>query len=463
MDKKKILILIFLLFFFTGKSFGNSITYNFSNKETIYRDSHGDLFNLNIDSLKNIKGFSYYLIKHEENKILQRTIDNKSRKKIINKIQIPNDQMLSIDLSKSILITLKEDNKEENLKLLSEFSESFNKVEIYQNNITEKIDPKNLKKKDYKYFINKQKKDYVTEWHFADTETHTVIQKIFNKSVKSSNLLIIFELTNGSLPEKINIRFTVKTNDNKNLEGLSSTHFLPNIIELESGKFIAYATISLFNDQSLINSYKNIIIKEKIFHYDKKNFNVASPTRYELLEIKDVNEYLIQFDNKYLFIHNLYYRLFYKKNFIINNTKAIKSVTYYTNNTYYHQPIYMMQKSEWSGDLYTLIEFLSNNNENKYLYVDDIKSNSIKINEYSNYLKQIINYIIITPLCIGLIIYILTRNFKSRIEKYLDLLFGFFYIGMIVAFDKLGQLRLFLSTKSFGCLYLGIGSRRFAR
>ena len=223
MDKKKILILIFLLFFFTGKSFGNSITYNFSNKETIYRDPYGDLFNANIDSLKNITGFSYYLIKQEENKIPQRTIDNKFRKKIINKIQIPNDQMLSIDLSKSILITLKENSKEENLKLLSEFSESFNKVEINQNNIAEKIEPKNLKEKDYKYFINKLKKDYVSDWHFAKAETHTVIQKIFNKSVKSSNLLIIFELTNNSLPEKINIRFTVKTNDNKNIEGLSST------------------------------------------------------------------------------------------------------------------------------------------------------------------------------------------------------------------------------------------------
>jgi predicted Na+-dependent transporter len=101
-----------------------------------------------------------------------------------------------------------------------------------------------------------------------------------------------------------------------------------------------------------------------------------------------------------------------------------------------------MQKSEWSGDLYTLIEFLSNNNENKYLYVDDIKSNPIKINEYLNYLKQIINYIIITPLCIGLIIYILTRNFKSRIEKYLDLLFksGIFTIIVLFAINFCAQI-----------------------
>jgi hypothetical protein len=94
----------------------------------------------------------------------------------------------------------------------------------------------------------------------------------------------------------------------------------------------------------------------------------------------------------------------------------------------------MMQKSEWSGDLYTLTEFLSNSNENKYLYVDDIKSNPIKINKYSNYLKQIVNYMIMTPLYIGLIIYILTRNFKIRIEKYLDLLFKSGIVTIIVLF-----------------------------
>ena len=208
---------------------------------------------------------------------------------------------------------------------------------------------------------------------------------------------------------------------------------MPNIIELESGKFIAYATISLLNDKSSIKTYKNIIINEKIFFYENSSFNVQTVTRYGFLEIKDEKKYFIQFDNKYLLIHDLYSRLLYKKNFIINNTKAIKSVTYYTNNTYYHQPINLTQKSEWSGDLYTLIEFLSQNKENKYLYVDGIKSNPIKINKYSNYLKHIISYIIMTPLYIGLIIYILTRNFKSRIE-YLDLLFKSGIVTIIVLF-----------------------------
>ena len=408
MDKKKIFKLTFLLLFFHSQAFASSIIYNFANKQTYYEDSNKNISNVNINFFKNITQFDYYLLEYNQNNFEEKT-NNKKMK--LNK----NKQL--VDFNKSIILKVNDDVVMGG-KIIKELNKNYEPIFVS----TEKIDinkrtlrnilGKNKDNAVYKYYLNRLNKNYVSDWHFKRDRGKIIMQKIDNKYITSKDFYLFFIISNPiNIPEKINIRYYVNTNQKKKYRGLYGVNIdKNNIFEIEEKKFIYFAKVQLFNNENLINSQKDIIINETIIFYNSNKFSLDSLFNYEILEIKNNIKYYMLINNKHILLPDGLFLEKDKKLFITNI-----SLNGFLNASPIENSINLesFKLKKWNNKLKNLIDLLADNENNKFLYIKNFEDKA-QLSSSTNFTNIIINYIIFTPIYLFLIIFLLTRNFKIK-------------------------------------------------
>ena len=404
MDKKKIFILTFLLFFFHSQAFADNIIYNFSNKQAHYEDSNKNISNININFYKNINNFNYYLIAFNKNYLEQEP--NNQKKKFI-------------DFNKPIFFKMN-DNIVMGRKKINELNKNYETIVIDTKELD--LNNKNLKEfylnkqKDnyaiYKYYLNRLNKDYVSDFYFKKDRNKIIMQKVDNKYIKSNNFYLFFLTSNPiNFPEKINIRYFVETVQKKTYRGLHTVNLnKENFFEIEKNKFIYFAKVELFNDENLLNSQNNIIINETIFFFNSSEFSFDYLSSYEIFEIKNNIKYYILINNKYILLPDGL-RTEEDKKLFFNENNILK---YFKNESSIQKTINLesFKLKKWGGKLESLIELLADNENNQFLYIQDLESKAQPSS--IGFTNIIIKYLILTPIYLFLIIFSLARNFVIK-------------------------------------------------
>jgi hypothetical protein len=250
MDKKKIFKLTFLLLFIHSQAFASSIIYNFANKQAHYEDSNKNISNVNINLFKNITQFDYYFLEF---------IDNDFEEKTNNKKMKFNNNKQLVDFNKSMILKINDNIVM--AKKIKELNKNYEPIFVS----TEKIDinkgtlrdilGKNKNNSIYKYYLNRLNKNYVSDWHFKKDREKIIMQKIDNRYLTSKDFYLFFIISNPiNIPEKINIRYSVSTNQKKKYHGLYEINIdKENIFKIEEKRFIYFAKVELFKKENLIN------------------------------------------------------------------------------------------------------------------------------------------------------------------------------------------------------------------
>jgi hypothetical protein len=425
MDKKKIFKLTFLLLFFHSQAFASSIIYNFDNKQTHYEDSNKNISNVNINFFKNITQFDYYLLEFNDNDFEEKT-NNK-------KMKFNNNKQL-VDFNKSMILRINDNIVM--AKKIKELNKNYEPIFVS----TEKIDINKRTLKDvlgqnknnsiYKYYLNRLNKNYVSNWHFKKDRGKIIMQKTDNRYLTSKDFYLFFIVSNPiNIPEKINIRYSVSTNQKKKYRGLNEISIdKGNIFKIEEKKFIYFAKVELFKKENLINSQKDIIINETIIFYDSNKFSLDSLFDYEILEIKNNIKYYMLINNKHILLPDGLFLEKDKKLFVNNNTLSV-----FQNASSIQNSINLegFKLKKWNNKLENLIDLLADNENNKFLYIKNFE-NKAQLSSSTNFTNIIINYLIFTPVYLFLIIFSLTRNFQ--IKKFI---FDFIFISGIIIITSL--------------------------
>jgi hypothetical protein len=408
MDKKKIFKLTFLLLFFHSQAFASSIIYTFANKQTHYEDSNKNISNVNINFFKNISQFDYYLLEFNDNSFEEKTINKK--KEFKNKKQLA-------DFNKSVILKVN-DNIVITEKIIKELNKSYEPIFVS----TKKIDinketlrdilGKNKDNAIYKYYLSRLNKNYVSDWYFKKDRGKIIMQKIDNKYITSKDFYLFFIISNPiNIPEKINIRYSVSGNQKK-YRGLYEVNInKENIFKIEEKEFIYFAKVQLFNKENLINQQNDIIINETIIFYNSNKFSLDSLFNYEILEIKNNIKYYILINNKHILLPDGLFlekdkKLVVDKNIMLNGFLNASSIQNSIN-------LEGFKLKKWNNKLENLIDLLADNENNKFLYINNFEVKA-QPGSSTNFANIIINYLIFTPVYLFLIIFSLTRNFEIK-------------------------------------------------
>ena len=406
MDKKKIFKLTFLLLFIHSQAFASSIIYNFANKQTHYEDSNKNISNVNINFFKKITQFDYYLLEFNDNDFEEKT-NNKKMKFSNNKQLVDFNKPMILKTNDNIVMAkkIKELNKNYEPIFLST-----EKIDINKGTLRD-ILGKNKNNSIYKYYLNRLNKNYVSDWHFKKDRGKIIMQKIDNRYLTSKDFYLFFIISNPiNIPEKINIRYSVSTNQKKKYRGLHEINIdKENIFKIEEKKFIYFAKVQLFKKENLINSQKDTIINETIIFYNSNKFSLDSLFNYEILEIKNNIKYYMLINNKHIVLPDGLFLEKDKKLFVNNNI----TLNGFQNASSFQNSINLesFKLKKWNNKLENLIDLLADNENNKFLYIKNFEDKA-QLSSSTNFTNIIINYLIFTPVYLFLIIFSLTRNFE---------------------------------------------------
>jgi hypothetical protein len=450
MDKKTILKLIFLFFFFNCKSYAGVITYNFSDKQITYKDLDGNIFKVSKEDLNNLKEFDYYLLKE-----LDVESDLKKNKSDI----IYNTNKKIFSPNQATLITI-EKNFNNTINLLLLKNKNFKNLIVETKKLKVLTSGNDIQKINYKYYLDRIKRTTPSKWNFIIEENDIILKKYGNEQFKKNDYYIIL-LTKKpqNFPSKINYRYTVTTYDNRKFEGVLGVRINDSDIFRLGEYYILKKKIKIIRNKNLINIFQNLNINETIIFFAQGATDIYAEVFYDFFEIEDNANYSIQFDDKYLLIPDSFENNDSTNKNIYNISNINQTLILSKNYTADIKTYDELTKKSFTGNsnFNDFVSILSTNKNIKFLFITNIKNFELKSKSKNFFqLGPIFKYGGLTTIYLALIIYLLNRNFKINEQIFnvfyklgfltIILLFLSNFIGAILQTSIVGDLILYMCT-----------------
>lgn len=434
MDKKTILKLIFLFFFFSCKSYAGVITYNFSDKQITYKDLDDNIFKVSKEDLNNLSEFDYYLLKELD---VEADLKKKNKSDIIyntnKKIFSPNQ---------ATLITI-EKNFDNTINLLLPKNKNFKNLIVETKKLKALTSSNDIQKINYKYYLDRIKRTTTSKWNYIIEENDIILKKYGNEQLKKNdNYIILLTKKPQNFPLKINYRYTVTTYDNRKFEGVLEVRFNDSDIFRLGEYYILKKKIKFIKKKGPLNILQNLNINETIIFFSQGAADIYAEIFYDFFEIEDNTNYSIQFDGKYLLIPDSYENNDSTNKNIYNisniNQRLILSKHYTADIKTYDE----LTKKSFTGssNFNDFVSILSTNKNNKFLFITNIKNFELKSKSKNFFsLGSIFKYGGLTTIYLVLIIYLLNRNFKIN-EQIFNVFYklGFLTIILLFLFNFIG-------------------------